>query len=154
MTPAPWATHEGYHIMATHQEWMSVIHVAKTKLGLSDDEYRDTLQRVTGKRSAAKLNDRQCRLVMAEFERLGFKTTARPQPEQVVQPGDGSEPVTQRQMAKMLTLYEALGWDDAERRRGFAKRQCGQPWPQTRADAQRVIEGLRAIGKRQGLDIW
>jgi hypothetical protein len=140
--------------MATHKEWMAVIHVAKSKLGLSDDEYRDALERATRKRSASKLTEPECRLAMAEFERMGFKTTSRPKPEKVVAGSDADAPVTQRQMAKMLTLYEKLGMDEAERRRGFARRQCGKPWPQTRADAQKVIEGLRAMGKRRGLNIW
>ncbi|MEO0558208.1 MAG: regulatory protein GemA [Bacteroidota bacterium] len=37
---------------------LSAIHVLKSKLGLEDDDYRDILEGITGKRSSAQLTDR------------------------------------------------------------------------------------------------
>ena len=51
------------------------IHVAKTQLGLDDDNYRAILQRITGQNSAKDCNLLQLQRVMAEMERLGFKPT-------------------------------------------------------------------------------
>ena len=48
------------------------IHVAQTQLNMDDDTYRLMLQRVTGKTSCTKLNDRQLDQVIAEMRRLGF----------------------------------------------------------------------------------
>ena len=52
---------------------LAKIHVAKKELALDDDSYRGLLERVTGKRSAAKLRPAQLHDVIAEFKRLGWK---------------------------------------------------------------------------------
>ncbi len=48
------------------------IHAGQRFLGLDDDNYRDLLERLTGKRSAADLDPRQRRLVINEFYRRGY----------------------------------------------------------------------------------
>lgn len=53
-----------------------LIHVAKRELGLNDDEYRDMLYAVTGKRSARGLTAAETKEVVATLERLGFKPPA------------------------------------------------------------------------------
>lgn len=49
------------------------IHTGRRYLALDDDTYRDLLERLTGKRSAADLNAAQRRAVIDEFYRRGFK---------------------------------------------------------------------------------
>ncbi len=49
---------------------LALIHAAKTRLGLDDELYRDTLESLTGKRSAGELNDAERATVM---QALGVK---------------------------------------------------------------------------------
>jgi hypothetical protein len=141
---------------AARRQWVALIHVAKKALGLDDDAYRAVLERVTKKTSAAQLDDGELRRVVDEFKRLGFVSTSRPKPGRPPrrEEADPTAAVTPAQQAKMKRLYGILGWTDAERQRGWSVRQCGHAWPQTRDDARKVIEGLRFIGRRQGLKVY
>lgn len=56
---------------------LALIHVAKTQLGLADDDYRALLIRVAGVSSSRDLTHVAVDAVMTEFRRLGF--TAGPQ---------------------------------------------------------------------------
>jgi len=56
-----------------------LIHVAKRALKLADDDYRAILRRVAGVGSARELDELGFHDVMAEFERLGFRSTWRKQ---------------------------------------------------------------------------
>jgi phage gp16-like protein len=57
---------------------LAAIHVARRQLGLDDDTYREILERETGKRSAAELNERERRKVVAVFEQKGFRRNPKP----------------------------------------------------------------------------
>lgn len=49
------------------------IHIAKQQLDLDEATYRAMLERVTGKRSSAQMNNWQRGQVLKELSRLGFK---------------------------------------------------------------------------------
>lgn len=51
---------------------ISLIHVAKTQIGMEDAAYRALLRRIAGVDSAKALDDRSFPDVMKEFERIGF----------------------------------------------------------------------------------
>lgn len=51
---------------------IKLIHVAKTKLGLDDDVYRDILSSTTGKTSSKELNLAQLEVVLDRLKHLGF----------------------------------------------------------------------------------
>ena len=51
---------------------IKLIHVAKTKLGLDDDVYRDILSSTTGKTSSKDLNLIQLEAVLDRLKQLGF----------------------------------------------------------------------------------
>ncbi|ENV08310.1 hypothetical protein F966_02984 [Acinetobacter higginsii] len=51
---------------------IKLIHVAKTKLGLDDDLYRDILSSTTGKTSSKDLNLAQLEAVLDRLKQLGF----------------------------------------------------------------------------------
>ena len=53
--------------MSLDRKKLAVIHIVKRELGLSDDEYRDILQRETGVRSAKDLDDKGFRRLMRYF---------------------------------------------------------------------------------------
>ena len=70
---------------ALRKKELGLIHVAKTKLALPDDEYRSILLAVTGKQSAADLDWQGRKKLLDHFKKLGFKVVAktaqRPRPQ-------------------------------------------------------------------------
>jgi phage gp16-like protein len=51
---------------------MAIINIAKAQFGLEDDDYRDVLFRVTGKRSLRDMNEKQRIAVVDDFKSRGF----------------------------------------------------------------------------------
>jgi hypothetical protein len=121
---------------------IATIHVAKKQLGLDEDSYRDALERATGRRSAAELDQRGLMAAVAHFERLGFRRTTGPKT---------SRPLHVR---KIYALWGALqdlgavarGPAGAPALRAFVKRQTGVAAPEfvSAEDAAKVIEALKA----------
>lgn len=65
--------------MADRRRELAAIHVGRQRLGLAEQDYRAILRRVTGKASAAELDDAERRRMLDELRRLGF-AAARPRP--------------------------------------------------------------------------
>jgi hypothetical protein len=133
------------------------IHVAKSKLGLDDDRYRDLLRSTCGVESSKELNDNQFKKLMIKFGELGFESTQHQkqnpsihrQPYYKAPSCDPNERPSPAQADKINELFNTLGWIENDRREGFCRRQCnGHPWPQTRDEAKAVTEGLKAIIRR------
>lgn len=53
---------------------ITTIQIGKRQLGMEDGDYRDMLERVTGKRSSKGLSKAHKNAVIAELKRLGFET--------------------------------------------------------------------------------
>jgi phage gp16-like protein len=51
---------------------ISLLHVAKSRLGLDDESYRDILRNVAGVSSSRELDDAGFDAVMFHFQRMGF----------------------------------------------------------------------------------
>ena len=56
---------------------IKLIHVAKTKLGLEDDVYRDILESSTGKTSSKLLTPAQLEAVFDRLKQLGFEVVSK-----------------------------------------------------------------------------
>lgn len=54
----------------------AIINIAKTQLGMDDDDYRAMLVRVTGVASLRAMTTRQKNNVLTELKRLGFRVTS------------------------------------------------------------------------------
>lgn len=79
---------------------LAVIHIVKKELSLSDEEYRDILERVVGVRSSRDLTDSQFRKLMRYFVRtLHYRVT--------------SKGITLRQKYYINRLKKDLDWDDS-----------------------------------------
>ena len=63
--------------MALSRKKIGLIHVAKARMNLSDEDYRSMLHHVAGVESAVDLNDLGFEAVMDDFNRIGFKSTWR-----------------------------------------------------------------------------
>ena len=114
---------------------LAVIHIVKRELSLSDDEYRNTLERVAGVQSAKDLTDNQFHKLMRYFVRTRhYKAT------------NGG--ITIRQKYYLRQLQEKLQWDDTHFRnyihKYFHNRDLNT---YTKHDASNLIVALKSILK-------
>lgn len=125
---------------------LAAIHIARKELGLTEDEYRALLVRVTGKNSSSVMSDTERGRVLEEFKRLGWKKrTDRWRP-----------PSRDPQVRKVFALWGALARAGIVRNgsraalRAFVKRMTGVEDPEWMDGDQAgtVIEALKAIERR------
>ena len=57
--------------------------------------------------------------------------------------------ISAAQMRKIKELFGVLGMDTVERQQGLCRRVIKKPWAQTRAEANKMVECLKAMLKRQ-----
>ncbi len=79
---------------------LSLLRVAKARLALGEEDYRDLLERFGGARSARELDDRGFDAVMERFRDLGFTSDARKRSY-----GDRIGMATPAQVAKIRALW-------------------------------------------------
>jgi hypothetical protein len=125
-----------------------LLHTAKNVLQLDDEDYRAILQAEAGVASSNDLDNRGLNRVLKRFAKLGFNNTAhrsrRRQPQGLITP---------EQQTLVAENYRKLGFDTFARQSGFNRRCCGKALPQTRTDANKVIEGQKALLKRLPADM-
>ncbi|MEC9342671.1 MAG: regulatory protein GemA [Pseudomonadota bacterium] len=137
---------------------LATIHVARKQLGIEDDDYRDLLERVTGKRSSAEMSDAERGKVLEEMRRLGFVSTSRP---------GGSNGTRRRLQGKYAGKLQALwigAWNlGLVRDRSdaalisFVRRQTGIDhvrFVRHAKDAARAIEALKGWMARDADVDW
>lgn len=118
--------------MLDHKK-LAVIHIVKKELALTDEAYRDILEKVTGCRSARELDERQFRKLMHFFARSKhYRLNA-----------DG---LTFRQKLYIRHLKDELGWGD-DHFRNFLKKYYKKTEIHTfsKKEASKVIESLKHI---------
>lgn len=54
---------------------LAKVHIARKALAILDADYRALMERLTGHRSAKDCDDRQLATLIAEFERMGWRTS-------------------------------------------------------------------------------
>ena len=124
------------------------IHCAWRDLKLSDEVYRGLFERVTGRKSAAELDERALGAVLDELRRLGFRSPRTSDPNQ--RPGEPQE----RLAIALWRDLDRLGvLDDATERglRKFAAKLTGvdsMEWADAPA-MNKVIEALKAWRRRE-----
>jgi len=132
---------------------LAKVHKGAQALGLDDPAYRDLLERVTGKRSAAKCSLGQLDEVVAELKRQGWRED---QPKRAgtrkLAPGD----VQAKARALWISLYH-LGEVESPEEASldeFCKRQLGVDSLRfvTPQQGYAVIEALKAWCARAGVD--
>jgi hypothetical protein len=130
---------------------LAVLHVAKKQLSLDDDIYRNLLEIYGGVSSSKHLKLDGFKRVMEHLARLGFESTSaqgRPRQPQRAPRRDPDGVPYPAQLSMIEGLLAQVGFNDPERRQGFCRRVIGRPWPQTRAEANKVFEALKAMVKR------
>ena len=133
---------------------IALVHVAKKELGFDDENYRSVLDLYGGVNSAKDLTLEGFERVMNYFEHQGFQSTyAQENPNRQTQwraPNRDATGAPYPAQLKMIEqLFEQVGIPPGERQQGFCRRVIQQPWPQTRAEANKIFEALKAMVARK-----
>lgn len=112
---------------------LAVIHIVKKELGLSDDEYRDILEKYAGVRSAKNLDEKGFRRLMHYFVRSRHYRT-------------GPDDITLRQKMYIKHLVAEAGWHEdhfVNFMRKYYKKSALDSF--SRKEASKLIESLKNI---------
>ncbi len=118
--------------MLDHKK-LAVIHIVKKELGLTDQEYRDALEKITGVRSARELDERGFRTLMRHFAKSRHYRV-------------NAQGMTFRQQLFIKHLVADLGWEETHFRnflRKYYKQEAVAAL--SRREASKVIESLKQI---------
>jgi len=116
---------------------LALIHIIKKELALSDTEYRDILQEVTGVQSAKELDEEKFRRLMNYFVRSRYYQ---------VNPFG----LTMRQKLYIKYLAKGMGWED-EHLENFLRKYYHKSYIDelTRREAIKAIESLKHVMQHQ-----
>lgn len=126
------------------------IGVCRRELRLSEENYRSFLSSRCTVDSAKNLTRQQATELIKHWNnQLGRKSSPRRRPG--LDERLPNDLVTKAMSSKIKELLVSLGYDENTGildARVIIKKQCGQAWPQTREQGNKVIEGLKAMLKR------
>lgn len=152
MSAAFKTTPAGDAFLAERRALISKIHVAKAKLGLDEDTYRDMLERHTGFRSAKDCSVKQLTAVIGGLQKAGFQVNSH----------SYSGPA--QKMANKVRALWISGWnlgiitDPSDKAMdAFILRQTGiakVQWLKDATDGAKVIDALKAWLAREGHVDW
>ena len=136
---------------AFRKDVIKKIHIAKADLKLDDDRYRSLLLGVTGKDSCKDMTLIELNQVYAQLEKDGFVV-------RVKKGGSKRSPVNSPEQKKIWAIWFSLVeagkvTNSKGGLNAFIKRQTGIEsidWIKSSEDADKIIEGLKAIQKRVG----
>jgi hypothetical protein len=140
--------------LANRSAKLSLIHIAKDSVGLTDEAYRALLSGAAGVNSAAKLQyEYQFNAVMKAFEKLGFKSTSRSTSIKTRPRWPDTWGGSPNQRAKIEVMWKTYARNTGERAlRAFIKRIAHVDHPRwlDEALAQKVIIALEAMARKAG----
>ena len=123
--------------MTVDHKKLAVIHIVKRELGLSDDDYRDILERETGVRSAKDLDEKGFRRLMRYFAGSKYYRI-------------NKYGLTFRQKLFIKHLVDDLDWDmrhfENFLNKYYKKTELDRL---TKKEASKLIESLKHILKHQ-----
>lgn len=126
---------------------IALLHVAKRDLCLDDEDYRSILRHYRVE-TAKDLNMQDFEQLMAYLKSLGFKSTNPRQPSHAPWRDAQGLPYP-AQLAEINRMFRELDIPEGFRQQGFCKKVIKKVWPQTRGEANKIIEGLKAMIKRR-----
>ena len=126
--------------MLDHKK-LAVIHIVKKELGLSERQYHDNLEEVTGVRSAKDLDEPGSRKLMNHFARSKYYRTKK-------------NGVTFRQKMYLKSLKDQLSWNEWHFT-NFLKKYYKKTTVEslTRKEASKAIKSLKNIVKHESLKV-
>jgi hypothetical protein len=128
---------------------VSLLHVARAKLGLGEDDYRAILTRYGGAASARDLDARGFEAVLNRFRQLGFEAARRQQGY-----GDRFGMASDAQLELIRNLWAEVSGGLPEARLNAWLQHFGVSALRfaTRKKAAKIIAGLRAWKARKAAD--
>ncbi len=131
--------------MTTRKALIAMVHIAKSRMGMDDETYRDWLAKNTGKRSSSDLSDRQLATLVQTLRQGGYLDEA-PATAKVIA-GKGANRPTDAQWKTARGLVKKLGLDgglDGEAFASFVKRvgKVDNPRFLTKTTMASVLVGL------------
>ena len=133
------------------------IHAQAKALQLDDETRREMQQQLVGVESTKDMSPRQLSTIWNRLTVLaqdaGLSTQHSGLSTRRTRPGrDERQPdelVTEEQTTKINELFDQLGIAAVgQARMNFSRRTCGSTWPQTREQANKIIEALKAMQAR------
>lgn len=133
------------------------IHAQAKALQLDNETRREMQQQLVGVESTKDMSPRQLSTIWSRLTQLahdaGLSTQHSGLSTRRKRPGrDERQPaelVTEEQKTKINELFDALGIAAVgQARMNFSRRTCGSTWPQTREQANKIVEALKAMQAR------
>ena len=143
--------------MAISKANLAKIHIAKKELGLSDEDYRDILGLHFQVQSAKSLNDRQAAVLLNRFRVHGWQPKASAAGKKSTGSPKYKEGYKRKIVALWITLHQKgvirNGSDQALQ--AYVKGRTGRENLRfcDESDCYPVIESLKAIAERHGVDL-
>jgi len=138
--------------IANKKAKLSLIHIAKANVGITDEAYRALLSGAAGINSAAELkHEYQFNAIMKAFERLGFKSAHRSGAKKARPQWQDAWGGTEDQRAKIEVLWKTWARHPNEKAlRAFIKRITGVDHPRwlNVELARKVIISLEAMARK------
>lgn len=148
------------------RQLLGKVHIAKKQLGLSNDDYRDTIEGLFDVRSASKLSDRRLTELVEHFKSLGFKPLPRKsagrKSKSPVAPAHKQD-LIRKMRALWVSLYHLAVTRDRtdDALTAFARRVSGGKSTGVRSlnwltgdSAEKVIEALKKMAEREAGVDW
>ena len=124
------------------------IHAQAHALQLDDETRREMQQQMVGVGSTKDMSLAQLSTVWSRLTVLATDAGLAKPKRRRRDERQPAEPPTKEQLALIEQLYDALGVRPSADMMGLARRITGHPWPQNRAEASKLIEGLKAMHTR------
>ena len=129
---------------------IQLIHIAKSQIGLSDEDYRAVLESTAKKTSCSKMTLFELNEVLKAMKKLGFKVKKLETREEEI-----GWDASKAQMDYIKGMWERVARDKSDRALyKFIKRITGADHPRfmTAKDSQKVIIALRKMMTDAGLN--
>jgi len=132
---------------------IKLLWVLARQIELSDDDLHYVIREGTGKVSMREMTKREASVIIEEMLKMGAIITKKSKPRRTGPlPPNVVEIASQGQLRKIHQLEKQLAWDENPKRlRGFVRRitRTRAGVVRTKRDAQKVIEGMKAILARE-----
>lgn len=139
------------------KSWLSLIHVGKTQLNMTDSEYRELLRKRYGVITARDLAPAQGKDLIEHFRSLGFQPQERkkvcafclPRPQREKIPEGVVYAASPRQLALIRRLRDDIRWYGADGFNNWLRRYFGITEIKVSTDASMVITALKGLWRSQ-----
>lgn len=131
---------------------IKIIHIAKTQLGLNDDNYRLILAtQCQGKTSSTDLTYREAHGLIEYFKTLGFRVKpVNAKPRRTPAPANVAFIATPEQIRMIDALRRAVEWRYSDGYERWLSKYLKIDQVRTNLQASRAIEGLKGLIRSQG----